>query len=268
MSKVVLSVAAHGSDAEFMAGGLLAKLAASGHEVYLAVATDNRRSSHRLAAKNLKARARTETEAAAAALGARGIFMLGYAEGELCDVKPSLLRGQVMRLIRQAKASIILSWDPHAPFEGQPDHRAIAWATSDAARLSHLPLYHPEQLRTGDHGTAAAEPQRVSEWYWYSKSGWGTNKWVDITGTMDQKLAALRAYDSQTAFLLDEFLAAARLSNADESELAAMDPTDHGAWIEMTVRAIDSRLGGAEGAAYAEAFRYESLAERDLLQSL
>jgi LmbE family N-acetylglucosaminyl deacetylase len=268
MSRVVLSVAAHGSDAEFMAGGSLAKLASDGHDVYLAVCTDNRRSSHRLTARDLIVRARTEAETAAAALGAEGIFMLGYPEGELCDLRPSILRDQVMHLIRQVRASIVFSWDPHAPFEGHPDHRAIAWATSDAARLSHLPLYHPEQPHAGDNGVAAPAPQRVSEWYWYSKAGWGTNKRVNITDTMDQKLAALRAYDSQTAFLLDEFLAEARLSNADESELAAVDPANHGEWLEMTVRAICSRLGAAEGAAYVEAFRYESLAERDLLQSL
>jgi LmbE family N-acetylglucosaminyl deacetylase len=37
--KVVLSVAAHGDDAEFFAGGTLAKMADDGHDVYLAIAT-------------------------------------------------------------------------------------------------------------------------------------------------------------------------------------------------------------------------------------
>lgn len=97
--KVVLSVAAHGDDAEFKAGGTLAKMATAGHDVYLAIATDNDRGSIRLSAKELKAVARHEAEAAAAALGARGVFLFGYTDGDLCDVKPSVLRGQVMRLI-------------------------------------------------------------------------------------------------------------------------------------------------------------------------
>jgi len=268
MNDVVLSVAAHGSDAEFMAGGTLARMAAGGHDVYLAVGTENDRSSLRLPARDLKARARPEAEAAAAALGAKGLFMLGYADGDLCDVKPSVLRGEVMRIIRQVRAGTVFSWDPNALDESHPDHRAMAWATSDAARLAHLPLYHPEHLEAGSSGAAPLAPQRVSEWYWYSKTDWGANKLVDVTDTMEQKLAALRAYDSQMVLLLDEFLAEARLSSIDEDQLAGVDPLEHGPWIEMTVRAIHSRLGVAEGIAYAETFRYETLEGRELRQSL
>ena len=133
MNKVVLSVAAHGSDAEFMAGGTLAKMAAGGDDVYLAIGTDNSKSSLHLPAQDLEARTLPEAEAAAAALGAKGLFMLGYIDGGLCDVKPSVLRGQVMRLIRQVSADVVFSWDPHAPFENHPDHRAMAWA----ARCPH-----------------------------------------------------------------------------------------------------------------------------------
>jgi len=55
MRKTVLSVAAHGDDAEFMAGGTLAKLAAEGHDVYLAIATENDRGSFRLSGQELRA---------------------------------------------------------------------------------------------------------------------------------------------------------------------------------------------------------------------
>lgn len=264
----MLSVAAHGSDAEFMAGGTLARLAAKGHSVYLAIATNNQRSSHRLAMEDLKARAVTEAETAAAALGAREVFLLSHADGDLCDIQPSILRGQVMRLIRQVGASTVFCWDPQAPFESHPDHRAIAWATSDAARLAHLPLYHPEHLEDRDGGATPLAPQRVSEWYWYSRADWRANKVVDITDTLEQKLAALSAYDSQMGLWLDEFLAEARLSGIDDDQLAGMDLLEPGPWIEVAVRAIHSKLGVAEGMAYAETFRYESLEGRDLRQSL
>lgn len=267
MNDVVLSVAAHGSDAEFMAGGTLARMAAGGHDVYLGVGTENDKSSLRLPARDLKARARPEAEAAAAALGAKGLFMLGYADGDLCDVKPSVLRGEVMRIIRQVRAGTVFSWDPYALDESHPDHRAMAWATSDAARLAHLPLFHPEQLEAGTSDSAPLAPHRVSKWYWYSKAGWRANKLVDITDTMDQKLAALHAYDSQMELMLDEFPAEARLSSVDEAQLTGIDPADCGPWIEMTVRAVHGKLGAAKGVAYAEAFRYESLEERELLQS-
>lgn len=260
MNKVILSVAAHGDDAEFMAGGTLAKLAAEGHAVYLAIATDNDRGSFRLSAKELKEIARPEAEAAAAALGAKGVFMFGYTDGDLCDVQPSVLRGQVMHLIRKVKADIIFSWDPFAPFEGHPDHRAIAWATSDAAAFAHFPLFHPEHLEQG------LEPHRVTEWYWYSKAGWETDTLVDISETMDAKLEALYAYDCQMVLTLDEFLDEARIAGADEENLSTVDPTDFRPWIEMAMGSIHGRLGAEIGVTYAEAFRHECVQLPEFLQ--
>jgi len=259
--KVVLSVAAHGDDAEFMAGGTLAKLAAEGHDVYLAVATDNDRGSLRLSAAELKAIARPEAEAAAAALGAQGVFMLGYTDGDLCDVKPTVLRGLVMRLIRQLKADVIFSWDPFAPFENHPDHRAIAWATCDAASFAQLPLYHPEHVEEG------LQPHRVTEWYWYSKAGWQTNKLVDISSTMDRKLAALYAYACQMVLTVDEFLDEARAAGVDEAKLAGIDATDYRPWIALGMQAVNAKLGAEIGVAYAEAFRYTCVEVPEFFES-
>lgn len=249
--KVVLSVAAHGDDAEFSAGGTLAKLAGDGCDVYLAIATDNDRGSFRLSNEELRDIARSEAEAAAAALGAKGVFMLGHSDGHLCDVKRTVLRGQVMRLVRQLKADVIFSWDPFAPFEDHPDHRAIAWATSDATSFSHLPLYHPEHLAQG------LEPHYVTEWYWYSKADWKTNKLVDISDTMDVKLEALYSYQCQMVLTVDEFLIRARAAGVDESRLADIDPTDYRPWIDAGMRRVNGNLGAKIGATYAEAFRYE-----------
>ena len=254
MSKgVVLSIAAHGDDAEFKAGGTLARLAAEGYDVYLAIGTENDRGSLRMSAGELRAVARKEAEGSAAALGARGVFMLGYTDGDLCDVQPSLLRGQLMRLIRHLKADVIFSWDPFAPFEDHPDHRAIAWAASDAAAFAHFPLYHPEHLEEG------LEPHRVREWYWYSKANWQTNKLVDTTDYIERKLQALYAYRSQMVLTVDEFLGEARAAGVDEARLAGIDPTQYEPLIEMGVRASDARFGAEMGCAYAEAFRYARL---------
>ncbi|MEE8389266.1 MAG: PIG-L deacetylase family protein [Anaerolineae bacterium] len=252
--KVILSVAAHGDDAEFLAGGTLARLVAEGHDVYLCFATDNDCGSFRMSAEELRAVARSEAEGSAAVLGAKGVFMLGYTDGDLCDVKPSLLRGQVMRLIRQLEADVIFSWDPFAPFENHPDHRAIAWATSDAAAFAHFSLYHPEHLKE-----EGLKSHRVSEWYWYSKAQWQTNKLVDTTDYIERKLQALYAYKSQMILTIDEFLEEARAAGVDAAQLAGIDPTQYESLIEMGIRARDGKTGAELGTAYAEAFRYERL---------
>lgn len=215
----------------------------------------------RLSAEELKAIARPEAEAAAAALGAKGVFMLGYVDGDLCDVKPTVLRGQIMRLVRRLKADVIFSWDPFAPFEDHPDHRAIAWATSDAAAFAQLPLYHPEHLEEG------LEPHRVTERYWYSKADWQTNKLVDISGTMDKKLKALYSYQCQMILTLDEFLDEARVAGVDEARLVRIDPTDYKPWIEFAMRSVHGKLGAEIGVAYAEAFRCQCVEVPEFFQS-
>ena len=249
--KVVLSVAAHGDDAEFFAGGTLAKMADDGYDVYLAIATNNERGSFRLTEAELRECAHPEAEASAAALGAKGVFMLGYVDGDLCDEKQTVLRGRIMRLIRQVRADIIFCWDPFAPHEDHPDHRAVAWATSDAATFAHFPLYHPEHMEEG------LKPYRVTESYWYSKSRWQTNKLVDISDYMDEKLQALYGYQCQMILTIDDFLSSARAVGIEESQLAHIDPLNYKPLIQAAMHARYGKFGEELGTTYAEAFRYK-----------
>lgn len=259
--KVILSVAAHGDDAEFMAGGTLARLVDEGHDLYLLIATDNDRGSHRLSESELKAIARPEAEAAGRVLGAKGVFLLGHTDGDLCDVPAATLRGQIMHYIRKLRAHVIFSWDPFAPFENHPDHRAIALAVSDASSFSALPLFHPEQLALG------LQPQRVTEWYWYSKAHWETNKRVDITGTIERKIKALYAYKCQMVLTIDDLLGEARAMGVDESRLAGLDATQFEPLIDLGIRANDAKTGAELGCEYAESFRYQIIELPEIFQS-
>jgi len=259
--KVILSVAAHGDDAEFMAGGTLAKLVDEGHDLYLLIATDNDRGSHRLSAQELKDIARPEAEGSAKVLGAKDIFMLSYRDGDLCDIPASTLRAQIMYYIRKLKANIIFCWDPFAPFENHPDHRALALATSDASSFSGLPLFHPEQLAEG------LKLQRVSEWYWYSKVHWETNKRVDISATIERKIQALFAYNCQMVLTIDDILGEARAMGVDESQLSGIDATQFEPLIDLGVRANDAKVGAEAGYKYAEAFRYQTIELPEIFQS-
>jgi LmbE family N-acetylglucosaminyl deacetylase len=259
--KVILSVAAHGDDAEFMAGGTLARLVDEGHELYLLIATDNDRGSHRLSEQELKAIARPEAEASARVLGAKGVFMLGYRDGDLCDVPASSLRAQIMYHIRKLQAQVIFCWDPFAPFENHPDHRALAMAASDASSFSALPLFHPEHMAEG------LQLQRVSEWYWYSKAHWETNKRVDISASIERKIQALYAYKCQMVLTIDDLLGEVRAMGIEESRLAGVDANAFEPLIGLGVRANDAKIGSELGCVYAEAFRYQTIELPEIFQS-
>jgi LmbE family N-acetylglucosaminyl deacetylase len=251
--KTILSIAAHGDDAEFMAGGTLAKLTDEGHDLYMLIATDNDRGSYRLIAEELKRIARPEAEAAANVLGAKEVFMLGYRDGDLCEVPATVLRGQVMYYIRKLRADMIFCWDPFAPFENHPDHRVIAFAASDASLFSSMPLFHPEHLAEG------LQPQRVTEWYWYSKAHWQTNKHIDISMTMERKIRALFAYKCQMVLTIDDLLGEAHAMGVEESQLAAIDSARFEPLIDFGLRANDAKTGFEVGCDYAEAFRYQTI---------
>ena len=251
--KVILSVAAHGDDAEFMAGGTLAKMVDEGCVLYQLIATDNDKGSYRLSTAELKAIARPEAEEAGKVLGAKGVYLLGYRDGDLCDVPQTTLRGQIMYYIRSLRAEVIFCWDPFAPFENHPDHRAIALATSDASSFAALPLFHPEQLAEG------LQPQRVSEWYWYSKAHWETNKRIDIGATIERKIQALYAYNCQMVLTIEDLLGEARAMGVDESRLAGMDATQFEPLIDLGLRDNDAKTGAEMGVEYGESFRYQTI---------
>ena len=259
--KVILSVAAHGDDAEFMAGGTLARLVGEGHELYMLIATDNDRGSYRLTAGQLKAIAHPEADAAGKVLGAKGVFLLGYRDGDLGDVPQSVLREQIMLHIRKLHVNVIFCWDPFAPFENHPDHRALALAASDASSFSALPLFHPEHLAEG------LQPQRVTEWYWYSKTHWQTNKQVDISSTIERKIQALFAYNCQMVLTIDDLLGEARSMGVEESRLAGIDAENFEPLIDLGVRANDAKAGAELGCDYAESFRYQTIELPEIFQS-
>jgi LmbE family N-acetylglucosaminyl deacetylase len=259
--RVILSVAAHGDDAEFMAGGTLARLVDEGCDLYQLIATDNDRGSHRLSAAELKAIARPEAEAAGKVLGAKGVYLLGYQDGSLCDVPQSTLRGQIMYYIRWLRADVLFCWDPFAPFEDHPDHRAISLAASDASSFSAMPLFHPEQLKD-DVGL-----QRVTEWYWYSKAHWETNLRVDTSASIERKIQALYAYNCQMVLTIDDLLDEARAMGVDPSRLEGIDATQFEPLIDLGLRANDAGIGAEAGFEYAEAFRHQTIELPAIFQS-
>ena len=149
MSKVVLALVPHPDDAEFYAGGLLAKLAAEGARVHIVVTSDGGRGSFEADSETLIATRAEEMRRAAAALGAEPPILLGHPDGELDKLPAGVLREQFIRAIRQFRPDVVIAQDPYAPFEPHPDHRVVAWAATEALNFARLPLYHPEHLAAG-----------------------------------------------------------------------------------------------------------------------
>ncbi|GAB4474575.1 MAG: hypothetical protein Kow0088_10690 [Anaerolineales bacterium] len=250
MSKTVLALVPHPDDAEFFAGGLLANLISEGAKVYIAVASDGRRGSFEHDAEMLADIRRAEARRAAQTLGAEPPIMLGHPDLEVDTLPPGTLREQFIRLIRQYKPDIVVAEDAFAPYEVHPDHRAVAFAASDAISFANLPLMHPEHLQQG------LEPHFVVEKYFYGENLPNANKIVDISQTIDLKIAALGEHRSQVKFLVEDVVRQAKIAGLDLRAWlgeAIDDPLQALAWA---LRAQAAEIGQRIGVAYGEAYRY------------
>jgi LmbE family N-acetylglucosaminyl deacetylase len=247
-NKTALVLAPHTDDAEFYAGGTLSKWVAEGIKVIIVIATDGRRGSYHEDMQTLVGLRSEEARRAAAVLGAEPPILLGHPDMGLDLLPPGVLREQFVRAIRQHRPDILLTEDPFAPYEVHPDHRAVAWAASDAVYSSYLPLVYPEQ---------GLPPHFVVEKYFYSDHADSWNKILDTSETMGNKMAALAEHKSQVAFLVEDIMIQARMAGLDVQSLAGEAASDPLAAMTWFMEAQAAQVGAKIRARFGEGFRYE-----------
>ncbi|HYM14125.1 MAG TPA: PIG-L deacetylase family protein [Dehalococcoidia bacterium] len=152
-----LVVTAHPDDAEFLAGGTIAKLCDMGLRVTLCVATsgDKGTRDESLRPQELAAMREAEQRAAAKVLGLARVVFWGMPDGFLEETHE--LRGQVVKLIRSLKPDLMITWDGYRPGFNHTDHRVIGRVVRDALfPAAHDPLYYAHLGREGigPHRTA------------------------------------------------------------------------------------------------------------------
>ncbi len=247
--KTVLVVVAHADDMEFMAAGTIARFVDElNFDVYEYILTDNSKGSYRLTEQELVRVSAEEASAAGAILGLKEVRLEGYVDGDLADTPINVLRGQIMAMIREVRADIVMSWDPFAPYEEHPDHRQVAMATLEAAHFSGNPLFYPEHTQP---------PYQTTELYWFAKAPLNAELFVDISSTIDKKIQALLAHECQMELTVDMLAREADALGMDVPMLQSPDAQTRAQLIEMGIRSFCRDRGAATGVSYAEQFRYE-----------
>jgi len=234
-NKVAMVIVAHPDDAEFACAGTVALWARDGWEIYYVICTDGGSGGPDTATdvsavqrQQIVETREQEQRAACAVLGAQDVFFLGYTDGQL---RPTLeLRREIVRLLRRYRPSRVICqspdrvWTPsYSLGRHHPDHLAAGQATLEAIYpASQNPWDFPELLAEG------LTPHKVTEVYISAPPV--VNYHVDITDSMDQKLAALRAHASQIG---EEYVE-----------------------IEKWLRAMSATIGQRYGVTYAEEFHH------------
>ena len=248
--KTVLVLVPHPDDAEFHAGGTIARFVKEGARAVLVIATDGCKGSFKHDRATLIRLRGEEALRAARRLGAEPPLMLGHSDMELDALPAGFLREQFIRQIRCHRPDILIAEDPLSRMAMHPDQRADAWAAVEAVAAAPLPLVHPEHLAEG------LEPHYVAEKYYFLEEVASANKIVDISATLEDKLAALAEHTTQVEFLVEDAIRQAQVAGVDLTALAGGSLVDPLQALRWAVRAQAGMFGEHAGFEYGEAFRY------------
>jgi N-acetylglucosamine malate deacetylase 1 len=142
----ILVLGAHPDDAEFVAGGLLARHAKAGSAIRILSVTNGQSGHQSIPANDLIGLRRSEAAAAGRVLRSDYITC-DFPDGSL---QPTIeLREFLIREIRTFQPDLVLT---HRPFDYHPDHRAVGQAVQDASYMVLVPKIVP------DVPTPQAEP--------------------------------------------------------------------------------------------------------------
>ena len=195
--KKAMVIVAHPDDIEFGCAGTIARWVQAGAEVVYTICTSGDVGidvPDMTRAKAGKIR-EAEQQAAAEVVGVHKVIFLREPDGM---VKNTLrLRKKLVREIRRFKPEVVITTDPTTLwvrdiYINHPDHRAVGYATVDAVfPAAGQPLVFPDLAQ---EGLTAHKVRKV-----YVISFEGGNIFVNITDTIDLKIASLKKHVSQVS---------------------------------------------------------------------
>jgi len=190
----IMAIAAHPDDIEFWCAGTLARSVAHGSTVRLLLVTSGDKGSADPEASPFAVALRREAEARAAAelLELAEIVFLRCPDGEVENSRA--LRGELVYWIRHWRPQVLFTHDPEhplPPYVSHRDHRIVGRAALDAV----YPLAR-DRLSFPEHEANGLAPHAVGD-VWLFASG-SADSIVDITSSVERKIAARLAHESQT----------------------------------------------------------------------
>lgn len=194
--KRILVVVAHPDDCDFGAGGSIAKWREAGIAVSYCIITNGEQGGEEsgVAIEEMAKVRQREQKNAGIALGVSEITFLNYRDGSLMPTVE--LRRDIVKAIRIAKPDRMVIQSPERNWEriysSHPDHLAAGESAIQAIYPdARNPYAFPEFREAG------LMPWKVREVFITGSPS--PNHFIDITETIDKKIAALRAHLSQTA---------------------------------------------------------------------
>ena len=180
----------HPDDAESRMAGTVARWAREGKNIVYVVCTNGDKGTNdpNMKPEELTRIREREQLAAAKLLGVREVVFLRYPDQGLEDTPE--FRKEIVRLIRMYKPDTVVTVDPYRGYLDHRDHRITAQVTLDAIfPYASAPHSYPDLLEQ------ELQPHRVKEILFCGTGD--PNYYINVTETIDIKVAALRCHKSQ-----------------------------------------------------------------------
>ncbi len=244
--KTVMAVGCHADDLTIWAGGTLAKLADEGNRMIYVRITDDYGDAVGISKEKAIKRNRKETEIAYNTLGADEIIHLDYPTDTLAGVDYLKLRGKLVRLVREYKPDLVISFDLNGTDEENMDHVITARAVNEACWQSAVELFYAEHLEEG------LEIHMVGERWLFARNPTIINHVVDIQPWVDQKIKAVSAHKTVMKNWFYQNKLIARANNL-YIELLEED-VPNAIRVNLLVKIVYGEIGEEHGMKYAEIF--------------
>ena len=187
----VLAVGAHPDDLEILCGGTLARFVQDGHEVVMCNATLGDRGTFEHTSEEI-ARIRLHEARRAAELAGATHVTLGFSDGEV-HAGDDDQRTAVIDLVRDVRPDLIIT---HSTGDYMSDHDETSKLVFDCSFHATLPL-----LQTGRPYYETVTPMYFMDTV--MGLGFQPIEYVDVTSTIETKVAMLEAHATQLTWLRD-----------------------------------------------------------------
>jgi N-acetylglucosamine malate deacetylase 1 len=182
----VLVLGAHPDDAEFFAGGLLARHAAAGSSIKLVSVTNGQSGHQSMPSNELILRRKGEAARAGQVIGADYVTW-DFPDGSLQATLD--VRHAIIREIRSFEPDLVLT---HRTVDYHPDHRAVGQAVQDASYMVLVPKIVPEIAPPNREPIIAYMTDLFTR-----PSPLRTDAILDVSSQFPQILAMLNCHESQ-----------------------------------------------------------------------
>jgi LmbE family N-acetylglucosaminyl deacetylase len=250
--KVLAAIQPHCDDIPIFAGGTTLKLLAEGYSGILIRTSNDEMAGRGSSVGEVILNNERDNFEVAKHLGVKKIFDLGYRNHLMDGISRLEMRARLIFIFRLMQVDTVISFDPWAHYDENPDHSVTAQVVEAACWMAGSQHDYPE------HFEAGLRPHVVSQKYYYARGPQLVNHVVDISSYVEGKIDLNRANVTQgpAGHLGSELRARLALEGKRLPILGDDDQTADREYIRHFLLESDRLLGEQFGVAYAEAFHH------------